>query len=490
MVGRTYLQNNPGHLVNKLITLGSPHQGSPTVYYLWEGGQLEKSLDPLQRIATSILIHSRSPTTTTAKAIKTLAPSVKDLLPSFNYLKYNSFEKPLTEMNQKNDWLINLNASPPGYLTSHLNSLIGNIPNSVGEWINVEDRGWLDKVLEIWPDGKPINEEKNNGDRTVLLKSAQLNGVSVFTLDGLDHGTIVTSAAAQQKIIDVLGLSPTSISEETSSLIDFPILVFYIASPAVITSIYDPSNQPVGFIENKIAIIPNAIPGQYKINITGTDNGIYNLHIGQLLPDKTDLWTTVSATSQNGLSLMYLINFNPTSPKENPLVDPTGENNLKSALVNIGLLKKMPLSKIAQFQLNQILILINRKNYEEAIRLLYLLRQQTQTREIKNQIQNIIDSLEQVYIQNSKGKYNQELLKNEKEMANVLFKKMENSLKIRSDRNKAKPEDGLLFLLAQKKLDNANLTSSFESHIYALGATKLSEEGIASFTDLHTPRVW
>ncbi len=59
LVARSYIQNNQENSVDQLITLGSPLKGVPSVYYLWEGGNLSKFLPTWQRIGIGLLFHLR-----------------------------------------------------------------------------------------------------------------------------------------------------------------------------------------------------------------------------------------------------------------------------------------------------------------------------------------------------------------------------------------------------------------------------------------------
>ncbi|MDP3888795.1 MAG: alpha/beta fold hydrolase, partial [bacterium] len=183
LVARTYVQNNPENQINKLITVGSPHQGAVKTYYLWEGADLSQGLTGWQRYGAGILLQLHKKIyENNVEAIHSFAPGLKDILPTFPYLKYRSTEKPLANMLERNFWLENLNHLPlPGYLISNANTMIGSKGDTL-RWIRTENRGMVDQVLGKWVDGKPNGEEYALGDNTVLLQSAELPGANIVEL--------------------------------------------------------------------------------------------------------------------------------------------------------------------------------------------------------------------------------------------------------------------------------------------------------------------
>jgi len=115
-------------------------------------------------------------------------------------------------------------------------------------------------------------------------------------------------------------------------------LVFQIASPATI-AITDPNGNLVGDGDDKLIIITDPLSGEYQINLAGTANGPYDLHIGQILNDK-DFWTTTSGSINEGDEISYKIAFNPSAPLENPIIDQTGEIYIETAQNQISNLRE------------------------------------------------------------------------------------------------------------------------------------------------------
>ncbi len=290
-VARTYVQNNPDHQVDQLITLGSPHRGAPQVYYLWEGADLKKFLLPWQRIGAGILLHlNKKGYQNNVETIRSILPGLKDLLPTFPYIKHYGIEKPLSQMNQRNSWLEDFNQlSLPDFLTSVFFNFVG-IKGDTLRWINTAERNRFDKFLGRWADGKPKDEEYKTGDGSVLMESAKLSGVSALELPNLDHGDLVESVDGQQAIIDLLGVSPTEIIPAPEILYE-PSLIFQIASPANLT-IFDPNDSIVADRE-KLVFIPAPKEGEYEIQINKEDGGgNFRLLIGKVFHEK-DIWQEI-----------------------------------------------------------------------------------------------------------------------------------------------------------------------------------------------------
>lgn len=500
LVARTYVQNNPNNSIDQLLTLGSPHKGVPFVYYLWEGGNLNKALPGWQRIGAGLLLHLRKPGfSTTMEAVRSVVPVLKDLLPTFDYLRQDTVEKPLETMGQKNEWLLGLNSSPPPHLLSTLNAFVGIIPESTLRWIHIEGPNWLESILGLWEDGKPIGEEKTAGDGTVLVESGHFENATITNLADLDHQDLVETAEGQEKIMEILNLSPSSISTISSDIIYEPSLVFQLASPATI-SILDSSGNPIGDTDGKMVVIPGALAGEYQVKITGTDSGNYHLHIGQIVSGK-DIWTTTSGTISSGEQIIHKINFDPLSPLSDPLINQSGIDYAKSARSKLLDLKfkinqqEFPRAtkRIILTHLNRTIRLLDRNKIENSIISIYSLRYKLNSRQLarkldeennrylKNKILEIIEDLERAYINNQTNTYNSARLTREINLAERYFTKMENRLKNLANQRKTKADYGALYLVALEKLEKARSSTSYQAHIKAIGAQYLSREALRFF---------
>jgi hypothetical protein len=182
----------------------------------------------------------------------------------------------------------------------------------------------------------------------------------------------------------------------------------------------------------------------------------------------------------------------------NPLIDPTGNLLIMSAQTKINLFKDYLFQNLYDFylktyllgQIKQIENKLSKNDIEGAVIALYEMQlkigiwpriSDDVLTYLRNQLQEIIDDLEVIYINSQAGKpaYNQRRLSQEIKTAQTQLNLFEKKLKQKIQKNMASIEDGLLFQLAQQKLNQANNSTSYESHINALGARNLSQEGLA-----------
>lgn len=479
MVARTYFQNNPDAPLGKVLTVGSPHAGTLKAYYLWEGGQIDKILSGPQKIAAGLVLHLRKPGfVSNAAAIQSLIPSFKDILPTFDYLKSNGQIKPLSEMKQINFWLLNLNDNLSPSFSSLINTFAGSVDASTARYLNVTEPNWLEKILGVYPDGKPVSEELYYGDNTILATSAHLANSSRTSVANLNHSELVQSQTGIGKIMEILGLSPTLISTASANLNYNQALVVQTDNAKI--NVTDQNNQPVGDGSSQLIILPNAPPGQYQIEIENEDKTDYHLYTGQI-GEEESLWTTTAGSEDQTLE----VNFNPEDPQ--PPNPPAGGPQI-TAKVLLNDLKKMinesslslAVKRASLTQTNGIIRLTDQKNFESAILSLYKLRQSLTVLNLKGKVDEILLNLEESYLKSKTGTYNQTKLNKELILAQALFTQSENQLKKLSP-IKQKPEFGELYLKNQEKLNAAQNSLSYEAHIKALGSQSLSREALKLF---------
>jgi len=316
LIARAYVQENPDNQVDQLLTLGTPHKGAVKAYYIWEGAELSRGLSGWQRIGAGILLQLKKKNfENNVETIHYIVPSLKDILPTFPYLKRNNVEKPLSDMKEKNEWLENLNSLPLSpSLLSVLNTIVGLKGNTL-RWINIQERNKLDQLLGKWEDGKPVSEKNAMGDDSVLDFSASLdNAANVINLPDLNHGDLVETIAGQQAIINLLGISPSEIIPAPEITYE-PSLVFEIASSAKIT-VFDP-NQLIAE-KQKLVFVPNPIPGNYRVEVNQENSGgHYRLLTGKL-SSSGDIWTEEEGETKPGESQTHIIKYD-LNPIQNRL---------------------------------------------------------------------------------------------------------------------------------------------------------------------------
>ena len=400
LVARSYLQKTTGAPVKKLLTVGSPHEGVPVAYPAWSGGEIWND-NTWQWLALQLLLQTQKKGFATNKeALRHFSPSTQDLLPVFNYLFKDNQEINVNAMTDQNDWLETLTA------TENLIGLNGNQQNTLSA-IDVADRNWLDQWLGNWADGKPTGKRfSSQGDATVLLTSAEINGVPSEILN-LEHGALISEQEAIEKIIDLLELNISEVVSDTALPITTPSLIFFLHSPANL----DLENPPAGTIisqEDKLIIIPNAQAGQYELKLTGAGAGDYDLEVGQWLKEK-NFWQTITDQISQGEEQTIIIDFDPDNPQENSLVDQSGDLNLSIAKTKIRELKndvsqlniRFSLKSRINYYLDLILRYLERnpngRSIQSALSYLYQLRINI------NQWQKsgLLDENQAVYLKNS-----------------------------------------------------------------------------------------
>ncbi|MFC1790317.1 esterase/lipase family protein [Patescibacteria group bacterium] len=315
LISRAYSQDH-SERINKTITLGSPHQGATQAYLAWEGGQIESS--GLVKFLNEFLLKvNQKPNEHRLNTIRRLVPSLQDLLPTYDFLidqKTGQFKNINTHQWQ-NQTLLGLNSALSPSLKSLFAFLVGTgyptlesltITSTTSPHAN-----WYHQQIGLWEDGEPIHTctgqiceytdhgkdyssakvYTTNGDKTVLTKSASIADVETYTLN-VDHQGLAQDQTTVQTTFDLLGLT---INEEPQSPSPLErIIGFLVRSPAQIT-VTDPLGNRAGFNttsplipnvhydqENKFLLIPNPLPGQYLLTITGIGEGDYRLAIAGL----------------------------------------------------------------------------------------------------------------------------------------------------------------------------------------------------------------
>jgi len=302
LVSRAYVQNNPGnHQVNQLITLGSPHKGVVQFYRAWEGACLHDLLGQPSRLVAELLLALRGREyKNKVEAIRNLVPSIKDLLFIDDYLKEHPSGTIIAEssLSQQNLWLKNLGVTDE--LTNLLDAVAGKVADTY-RWFKVVNPSKIDAKLNRWEDGKPVGEEFEIGDQTILADSAGPDETNVTEVV-LNHGDLVRTQKGIETVLALLGMNDASavINDYPP---DSPFLVFVLASPGNLR-VTNPLGEKAGFdispstiphalflVEEKMVVIPEAIDGEYKVEVVGDDeNGSYRVIAGQLT-DEEDIWT-------------------------------------------------------------------------------------------------------------------------------------------------------------------------------------------------------
>jgi len=320
LVGRIYAQKYQPEFLSKIVTVGSPHQGTALAYKTAQAGELETNNSLMWLGQKLVLQLNKSKLITDKKIVENKLPIVNNLLPVNNYLIRNN-----AELN--NDRLKIKNTILPSYIdidniSDRLITFSGNIGDTLFGY-RVGPRTFFDQIFDFYPDGRPISKIVQPGDLTVTLPSSKIGNQSQTF--NFDHGELIYKSDSIKVILDELGISynDNEIIEGKKTVI-FPSLIFLMMSPAKMEII---SNNKIFEENDGIIFIENATSGNYQIKITGTEKGEYQVIIGQLTQDK-DIWSKISGDISEdhpeNQVISYYYNFDFLHPQSAPY-DP---NNL------------------------------------------------------------------------------------------------------------------------------------------------------------------
>jgi len=265
LVARIWTQDHP-LLVDKSISLGSPHFGAVKAYEAWNGAKISDNLDVASLALNVFLQLQKNNFDTSVQTLRNYAPIVFDLSPTFTFLKRNG---------------VSVSTSLSQYLSSKNNLLsttadklitVDGVGEDTKEWLNLGERSLFDKVLGIWEEGRPVSFVNGLGDATVLKKSASiLNAENVEYIS--NHGELVDKSV--NFILDKLDLGTT-----LDKLSTYPLkqTVFYLGSPA--TMKVKCGEQEFDEV-NGWVIADNWGSGDCDVSLTGKDGGgTYHLVVG------------------------------------------------------------------------------------------------------------------------------------------------------------------------------------------------------------------
>lgn len=242
LLARAYLEKTQSHSkVEKLMTVGSPHQGTALVYPVWSAGEIGHG-DPTYRFMLTLLEKRCAVITRNDRlAIQQYFQSVQNMLPIVNYLYDNvtGAVKPVASMLEKNNWLPTLFASP--FYGISVGTLSGTgQTTTLGYRVILPTFG--DLSAGNWLDGKPVSTiTTTEGDGTVLTSSTEIEGATNTTIPGT-HTSIVSSQAGITQIQQFLTAGGALAAANTLTIQNKPTK---IEPPVVSSSLYviaDPAN--------------------------------------------------------------------------------------------------------------------------------------------------------------------------------------------------------------------------------------------------------
>lgn len=319
LMAREYIQSNAYQEdIDQLITLGTPNNGSPEIYPLFEAGKaigavqtgmkrfLEQEMEEAGYANMFKYIHGRP------------IYSASELLPDYEYLFDDDMNQPLIYPQDYpvNDFLDNLNNQFKIKKLENVEytKIVGNAGSGEGtiSGFNIikVDMG------EIWEHGYPLGFEiiaigdkgamRGPGDGTVPLSSAKSIAIPSDNYLELESAHTNLPTDAQEDILEALtGVRPSTVVKE--SLIKNMLQVFVhspvdiqIISPSGVKYGKDFENDTIfenedgsfysGFeTENEFLTIPNPEDGEYRIITKGTgEGGEYRIEAVKISQDQND----------------------------------------------------------------------------------------------------------------------------------------------------------------------------------------------------------
>lgn len=343
LVARAYGQNQGLPRINKIITLGSPHLGVLDAYAAWEGATIwSKSWWQKASLELTMQLNQGS-NESRVHTLRRLAPGIKDLLPVYDYLKVDGILKPEVSMIQRNLDLSLLNAN----MITIDNLLWANagVGYDSKQTLKVRDRDWIDQINEKWEDGKPEDGdpiEMANGDGTVALVSAK-GGFSNTTETTVNHGEMVTSGVALEKVFGELGLDKTKVVDSVPADTRERVLAIMLRSPGqlVICNFNNLCNQDLGTYLplQKLFMLPDYSDDNLRISVEANgETGEYKLLTGKIDGQGAD-WRQVDGNLENPSETdTYFLTplFDTTAPVITPKINPepnvAGWNNSETTV--------------------------------------------------------------------------------------------------------------------------------------------------------------
>lgn len=302
LIARSYAQNFGLDHVGKIVTSGSPHLGTAITYGIWEGGVFWET-PWWQKAGLELLTQiNQRPGESKVESIRRIAPSIRDLLPVTNYLKKGGSDLVWNSMSQVNSFLPEANRSLDSI--NNLTETISGEGVSTVDFINVNDRNWIDRLEKRWEDGKPTAtnpfEFTTLGDGTIL-KSSAVGGFSKMGSVEADHAGLIGEAAGIGAIFDRLELDKTKILTGVPADTREGVFMASLRSPGTLR-VCDSVNVCDGMLginlpEAKLFMLPGYANQMLDIQVLGNgESGEYKLHLGVVDDDGVSNWEVMTGT--------------------------------------------------------------------------------------------------------------------------------------------------------------------------------------------------
>jgi len=295
LVARSYVQSaDYANEVDNLIMIAPPNKGSSDVYDLWEGGRIPSSWGSkgiLMKIYLSYLTIATLGTSNFFDTIHQHIPSLKDLMPAYDFLFPKNETQNLKShlsMNEQNNFLLALNQNSEVLSAkTRLSIILGDKQPTVNKIpIIASDQTGL------WSDGKPDPidpaRDDDGGDGEVLKVSGN---ISSDFLDVLEYGHSEIVSKSEKIVAERLGqtldytFNSPEIEDEMIVWTDAPAELEVVDGEGSIAPKDNNEDTDVRYAQEKnkdgfkIISVPNVKKGTYEISFAGNADGTYHLGI-------------------------------------------------------------------------------------------------------------------------------------------------------------------------------------------------------------------
>ncbi len=294
LLARTYTQTYGDLLVERVITIGSPHEGAIDSYPMIAAGESNDPNLANKAVFETILRWHGKNFITKRKVVQNLVPSLNDLIPIYNNnLFLKDTEDNFISSQIQNPYLQNLKNT---FNQPDLFRIIRGNDKETNQYYRLSPRTLINTLLDDWPDGKISTIEKTNeGDGTVLKQSSTISGVAATDISSANHQDIVSKKEGIKQILENAGV-PYADGQIVENPVVAPeqALLLLLKSPAEIKVTDIQTGKQIGrdavnLIDNAIATesnkliyIPTEEDKTYHVEVIGTGNGEYQLDVGTI----------------------------------------------------------------------------------------------------------------------------------------------------------------------------------------------------------------
>lgn len=320
LVSRAYIeQTQNDSRIDAMLAVGTPFSGTLPSYLAWAGGDLSNlPTGRTGQLLVSAFLHfcgikNRTPY---LDALHRYIPSLRQLLPTYDYLRDIKTGEPMSvqTMKHQNDWLPNI-FFPEPYFGIRMGTYTGTGQKTEQEYL-VTPPNRMELRRGLWADGKPVLAKtvySQDGDDTVLQKSAQLPGADNSRSDALSHMALISSPIGISKILDFFRIPALSVAMLTGRI--EPESAMMIISDSIDLELQYPDGTSAKD-QNGVLIVPNPQSGTKTLKLRPR-TASSRFAIGQIRKNGRIWWKDYPIRGRG--ERRHIIRTDETLPAEDPL---------------------------------------------------------------------------------------------------------------------------------------------------------------------------